>query len=76
MWSAVIVGPQPPAEGSAALGVGAIQPRIGPLLEQGLVEPLDLAVELLWSSGLLGGGVGGVGCWGGSGEQGLEDHRG
>jgi hypothetical protein len=46
VWSAVIVGPQPVAEGATALEVGAIQPPIGPLLEQGLVEPLDLAVGL------------------------------
>jgi hypothetical protein len=46
MWSSVIVGPQPASEGATALGVGAIQPRIGPLIKQGLVEPLDLAIGL------------------------------
>src|SRR4029453_8774406 len=65
VWSPVIVGPQPAAEGSAALGVGAIQPGVGPLLQQGAVEPLHLAVELLWSSGHVGGL--------GAGEHGLED---
>jgi hypothetical protein len=42
----VIVEAQPTSQGTAALGVGAIQPRIGPLIEQGLVEPFDLAVGL------------------------------
>jgi hypothetical protein len=42
VWSPVIVGPQPPGEGAAALVVGAIQPPIGPLLQQGAVEPLNL----------------------------------
>jgi pimeloyl-ACP methyl ester carboxylesterase len=46
VWSPVIVGPQPAAEGSTALQVGAIEPRIGPLLQQGLVEPLHLAIGL------------------------------
>jgi hypothetical protein len=46
VWSAVIVEPQPPGEGPAAFGVGAVQPPVGPLIEQGLVEPLDLAVGL------------------------------
>ena len=42
----VIVVAQPATEGPAALVVGAIQPRIGPFIEQGLVEPLHLAVDL------------------------------
>jgi hypothetical protein len=46
VWSPVIVEAQPPGEGTAALGVGAVQPPISPLLEQDLVEPLDLAVGL------------------------------
>jgi hypothetical protein len=46
MWSAVIVGPQPAAERSAAFAIGVIQPRMGPLIEQGAVESLDLAVGL------------------------------
>jgi hypothetical protein len=46
VWSLVIVGPQPAAEGSAALVVGAVGAPIGPLLEQGAVEPLHLAVRL------------------------------
>jgi hypothetical protein len=43
VWSSVIVEPQPAAERSPALGVGAIGAGVGPLIEQGLVEPLDLA---------------------------------
>jgi hypothetical protein len=46
VWSPVIVEPQPTSEGATALGVGAIQPPIGPLIQQGLVEPLDLAIGL------------------------------
>jgi Helix-turn-helix domain len=46
VWSPVIVEPQPPSQGTAALGVGVIQPRVGPLIEQGLVEPLHLAIGL------------------------------
>ena len=46
VWSPVIVGPQPAAEGSAALDIGAVGSDIGPLLEQGLVEPLHLPVGL------------------------------
>jgi hypothetical protein len=45
-WSAVIVEPQPSGESLTTLVVGAVQPPIGPLIEQGLVEPLDLAVGL------------------------------
>ena len=46
VWSLVIVEPQPPGEGPAALGVGAIQPGVGPFLQQGAVEPLHLAIGL------------------------------
>jgi hypothetical protein len=41
-----MVEAQPSSECPAALGVGPVQPRIGPLIEQGLVEPLDLAIGL------------------------------
>ena len=40
------VGPQPAGQGPGALVVGAVQPPIGPLIQQGLVEPLDLAIGL------------------------------
>ena len=46
VWSLVIVEPQPAGEGSMAFGVGVIEPGVGPLLQQGAVEPLDLAVGL------------------------------
>src|SRR5512132_4348383 len=46
MWWLVIVEAQPAGEGAAALGVGAVQPGVGPLLQQGAVEALDLAVGL------------------------------
>jgi hypothetical protein len=46
VWSSVIVGPQPAGQGPGALVVGAVQPPIGPLIQQGLVEPLDLAIGL------------------------------
>jgi hypothetical protein len=42
----VIVEPQPPGEGAAALVVAVIQPGVGPLLQEGAVEPLHLAVGL------------------------------
>jgi hypothetical protein len=40
MWSPVIVGPQPSGESLTTLVVGAVQPPIGPLIEQGLVTAL------------------------------------
>ena len=46
VWSPVIVEPQPTGEGPAAFIVGAIQSRVGPFVQQGLVEPLDLAIGL------------------------------
>jgi pimeloyl-ACP methyl ester carboxylesterase len=46
VWSSVIVEVQPPGDGTAVLGVGAIRPHVGPLIQQGLVEPLHLAVGL------------------------------
>ena len=43
---AVHVVPVDPArQGAVAGGVGAVQPPIGPLLEQGAVEPLRLPVR-------------------------------
>jgi hypothetical protein len=61
VWPPVIVEAQPSSECPAALGVGPVQPRIGPLIQEGLLDPLDLAVELLWSSGQVSDGV--VGRW-------------
>jgi hypothetical protein len=46
VWSPVIVEPQPPSQGAATFGVAAVQPGVGPLIQQGLVEPLDFAVGL------------------------------
>src|SRR4030095_16203841 len=46
VWSPVTVEPQPPSQGAATFGVAAVQPGISPLIQQGLVEPLDLAVGL------------------------------
>jgi hypothetical protein len=40
------VEPQPTAEGLAAFAVGAIQPPVGPFIQQGLVEPFHLAIGL------------------------------
>ena len=46
VWSPVIVEPQPTGEGPATFGVGAIQPGIGPLLQQGLLNRSTL--PLVW----------------------------
>jgi hypothetical protein len=47
VWGAVYVVPVDPGrQGAVAGGVGAVQPPIGPLLQQGAVEPLDFAVGL------------------------------
>jgi hypothetical protein len=72
--SVMVVPVDPGLQGTVAGGVGAVWPGIGPLLQQGAVEALHLAVELLWSSGQLSAGLGAVGFWGRSGEQRLEDH--
>lgn len=74
--SVVVVVMEPVAQSVEVGLVAGVQPGIGLLGSQGQVEALGLAVELLWSSGLLGAGVGAVRCWGGSGEQGLEDNGG
>jgi hypothetical protein len=41
-----MVEAQPSSEGPRTLVVGTVQPWVGPLIEQGLVEPLDLAIGL------------------------------
>jgi hypothetical protein len=46
VWSPEIVEPQPASQGAATFGVAAVQPGVGPLIQQGLVEPLDLAIGL------------------------------
>jgi hypothetical protein len=38
VWPPVIVGPQPAGEGTPSLGVAAVQPGVGPFLEQGAVN--------------------------------------
>jgi len=43
----MVVQVQPGVQGGGALLVAGIGTQVGPLLEQGAVEPLDLAVELL-----------------------------
>ena len=45
-WAGAVVLMDPGWQGAVAGGVGAVQPPIGPLLQQGAVEPLDLAVGL------------------------------
>src|SRR5829696_4915275 len=50
MGSVMVVPMDPGLQGTVAGGVGAVQPPIGPLLQQGPVEPLYLAVRL-WSVG-------------------------
>src|SRR5829696_3025392 len=50
MGSVMVVPMGPGLQGTVAGGVGAVQPPIGPLLQQGPVEPLYLAVRL-WSVG-------------------------
>ena len=42
----MVVPVDPARQGTVAGGVGAIQPPIGPLLQQGAVKPLHLAVRL------------------------------
>jgi hypothetical protein len=44
--TSVIVEGQPGLEGLAAFGVGRIGPPVGPLLLEGAVEPLHLAIGL------------------------------
>jgi hypothetical protein len=58
---ALQVEPQPGLLGDEVAGEG----RLPALIQDGLLEPLDDAVELLWSSGQVGGL--------GAGDQGLED---
>ncbi len=50
MGSVVIVGVEEPVERSGAGVVGPVGPDVGPFLEQGAVEPFDLAVRL-WPAG-------------------------
>lgn len=42
----VIVGVEPLWVGVAPFGLGSIGPRVGPFVEEGAVEALDLAVGL------------------------------
>src|SRR5215211_6179625 len=50
-----VVPVDPGWQGTVAGGVGAVQPPIGPLLEQGPVEPLHLPIGLwpIWSGALM-----------------------
>lgn len=46
MAAVVIVGVHPAGGRGAAFGLGSVRAGVGPFLEQGAVEPLDLAVGL------------------------------
>ncbi len=46
MGSVVIVGVEKPVDRAAAGVIGPLGPDVGPFLEQGPVEPFDLAVRL------------------------------
>lgn len=46
MAAAVVVGVEPDAESVAPFGVGAVEAGVGPLVSEGAVEALDLAVGL------------------------------
>ena len=50
MAAVVIVGVEPGGERGAAFGFGPVGAGVGPFLEQGAVEPFDLAVGL-WPVG-------------------------